>query len=344
VAQLSRAQASLAAAITAESEAFAELAKVASNPASDEATAKRNVAAATSSTVALFRARVSGLMQLAESGTSHTGTDHASNPPASTIPTAIATAIGQARLRSQAANQQQLAMGSPGRVGDLNSWNPATSIGSPLSTSLTAKIIQGRFDIPFASLLQNRPDAAPGTFKLEDKAPASTPQTKWNWQMWAIAFDRFASCMASQWEHLVPSLASYKSTIKLFHDRYRVSHPFGFLRYDEKFRSLTAHFYRMNGFHPEWGTKHQDTFDVVFTNCRVANCDCCNSSDHFIESCPKLKATSAAKPTAVPERAKAKGAQICNKFNEGGCTFPTCKYIHVCKKCGGNHGVVDCDQ
>ncbi len=34
--------------------------------------------------------------------------------------------------------------------------------------------------------------------------------------------------------------------------------------------------------------------------------------------------------------------QICLLWNEGRCTFPYCRYRHVCSKCSGEHRGVHC--
>ncbi len=36
------------------------------------------------------------------------------------------------------------------------------------------------------------------------------------------------------------------------------------------------------------------------------------------------------------------GSQICDKYNDGSCTFQKCKYTHLCANCRGVHSATHC--
>ena len=82
-------------------------------------------------------------------------------------------------------------------------------------------------------------------------------------------------------------------------------------------------------------------------------CRFCHSLDHLYESCPlrpievpgtKRAASHSTYPT--PKRGNM-SAPVCGKYNafNGKCSFgPSCKYLHICKKCRGEHPVTQCGK
>jgi len=87
------------------------------------------------------------------------------------------------------------------------------------------------------------------------------------------------------------------------------------------------------------------------------NCVLCMELDHHEKECALAKAKvgspiannssssrdvqqSTAEVTGRFGRGKAK--VVCFAWNQGHCSFPYCRYRHVCVKCGGEHRIIHC--
>jgi hypothetical protein len=354
---LAKAEVALAKAVDFETKAFADL--DVSNPQSADAASKRAAVTAASDTVQLLRKRVASFQTQPVGGVGGSAPAGDGLTPnfvghQTTIPAAVAHALHTAHARAQVTNQKTLvqlgAADGSGR-GNMNLWNPAAAVGSPLSTTLTAKIVQGGFDISFALLLKNSVEHAPGTLALATKHTTAKKASRWNLRTWDCAFDRFKAVLVSADESMGPMLSAYKAQIHLLSERFRMSNEHGFLRYDEKFRAEATRFYRQTGLHPNWALRHQNTFEMVFTGFKVTTCSYCNAADHFIEQCHIFENDASddggtGLPSAVPgavAATKTKKTQSCHKYNSaGGCTFRNCKFLHACQTCQGAHPVGEC--
>ncbi len=84
-------------------------------------------------------------------------------------------------------------------------------------------------------------------------------------------------------------------------------------------------------------------------------CSLCMESDHGDEECalsPSKASGSGGKhprPVARQEGAesgnrfaKGKARMTCFAWNQGECSFPYCRYRHVCVKCSGDHRITQC--
>lgn len=101
------------------------------------------------------------------------------------------------------------------------------------------------------------------------------------------------------------------------------------------------------------------SFSIRFSWAAEVSCVLCNSATHEPSSCPLFNPTPSSKlgtnsdtsefinsTSYVPQsRGDSKSRnfkfdsrrQVCNNFNQFGCSRQRCKYLHVCNFCGGAH-------
>ncbi len=51
---------------------------------------------------------------------------------------------------------------------------------------------------------------------------------------------------------------------------------------------------------------------------------------------------SPSRPPGGPHQLEQSGGEACRKWNTGGCSYPRCRFRHVCSGCGGNHQLMHC--
>ena len=116
--------------------------------------------------------------------------------------------------------------------------------------------------------------------------------------------------------------------------------------------------YLEKGLNITWGEKDLRIWSIVTSGLKAQVCHMCNSVTHTSAFCPH--ATQSSKPQAtarhdVPSRKSPldtrgrrrivhEGREVCNNFNDRGCTRPHCQLAHVCLRCQGAHSQTSCTK
>jgi hypothetical protein len=129
--------------------------------------------------------------------------------------------------------------------------------------------------------------------------------------------------------------AAYKRYIHSLQEKFKWDKVY---QYDQKFRAELARWKSFN-FHAIDTVSYTQVFDADSLKPQVAvsgrKCFRCHSAGHLISACPF--------PAQAPVAPRAQTSnEVCNKFNDGQCTFPNCRRQHVCAKCGGPNPKIMC--
>ena len=99
-----------------------------------------------------------------------------------------------------------------------------------------------------------------------------------------------------------------------------------------------------------WSQKMSHLYIETFTG-RARNlplCSTCGADDHPGSRCPRsmgwIPAPSVWSPTGLQAGDSHTPRDICNKFNEGRCRIPWCRYTHACKGCGAGDPLIMCPR
>ena len=111
-----------------------------------------------------------------------------------------------------------------------------------------------------------------------------------------------------------------------------------------------------------WSHINATLYALCFTGNAMATtwCELCFASTHSASECeqrgdpdPDMPARIKAIETDVlalaAKQGKAGGpihpsADICRLWNRKNCTYPHCKYLHICSNCGGDHHALSCSN
>ena len=114
----------------------------------------------------------------------------------------------------------------------------------------------------------------------------------------------------------------------------------------------------------DWSTNDTNIYCAIFAGQRANTCASCHSTAHLTNFCPNPSTPAPSAPLSTTQYGASKqfnnrsksttdtygrsrvfeGRQeVCNNFNAGHCSWPTCKFLHVCATCKKpSHGSVDC--
>ncbi len=168
---------------------------------------------------------------------------------------------------------------------------------------------------------------------------------------WLQCFGTYVAVLATHEPTVVPELMAYMGLI------IRVSQDYeglGWVRYDSAFRRQAA----LSG-NKKWSAVNGTLFTVNFSGraSGTRRCELCFATSHSERECAQngnpepdvgerlrslesvLIAMARPSPPVRPQRLS---GQVCRKWNTVGCTFPSCRHVHVCSSCGGNHPAVRC--
>ena len=174
---------------------------------------------------------------------------------------------------------------------------------------------------------------------------------------WLQCYSSFVAVLAPTEPQVIPELMAYMGLI------IRVSQDYeglGWVRYDAAFRRQAA----LTG-NRRWSTINATLFAMNFSGraSRARRCELCFATSHSERECaqrgdpdPDMNARLRNLESAViaiarppPSRpASETSPQIrlsdepCRKWNTSGCSYPRCRYAHVCSSCKGSHPVVRC--
>ena len=167
--------------------------------------------------------------------------------------------------------------------------------------------------------------------------------------VWSQCFAIYVAVMSTKWPQRVPEMMAYMIQIIRASQEYE---GLWWFVYDEAYRRQAA----ATG-HVEWSKINPSIFTVCFTSKakKGQRCKLCLSSSHSSRECTwaegegdlqsRLVALESARVMARPGSSRTVPSgydwtDICKLFNEGRCTYSTCKFHHACIVCGGEHPAI----
>ncbi len=172
---------------------------------------------------------------------------------------------------------------------------------------------------------------------------------------WIQCFATYVGILSGTSPEAVPELMAYLIHIV------RVNQDFGSLawvNYDLAFRRQAA-----STGNRQWSKINPSLYSICFSGVARAakRCDLCLSLTHEAKDCAlsgevdhdvgsRLKAIETAvlaltssrpTPAPLPANRQAK-TEVCRSWNENRCSFPRCRYRHVCRVCEGPRPATEC--
>ena len=172
---------------------------------------------------------------------------------------------------------------------------------------------------------------------------------------WVQCFATYVGVLAGMSPEAIPELMAYLVHIV------RVSQDFGglaWVNYDSAFRRQAA-----STGNRQWSRVNPSLYSICFSGVARTSkrCDLCLSLTHEVKDCAlanegdhdvgsRLKAiesavlalTSATPSTSTGPPNRSSRTEICRSWNENRCSFPRCRYRHVCRVCEGPRPALEC--
>ena len=212
---------------------------------------------------------------------------------------------------------------------------------------LVKKILDGEF-IDMAELLHDnveverrRADQGGPTISEPRRPRREVPDI----MSWLQCFGMFASVLTSRRPERCRELWAYQTTIVR---EARRCGGLGWRSYDARFRQLAA------SAEVDWSKVNTSIYAVTFIaqGNRGRMCRHCLEADHESDTCalaPRAAGShldrSTPQPVVVstpPLRPPQGRRQVCFSWNEGRCSYPYCRFRHVCMRCQGEHRSWQC--
>ena len=285
-------------------------------------------------------------------------------PPPPLLPAARATAQAQ-----------------PGQPGVAASPAGQQQVGLPVQIQVPAGLFLGEGFLPLPQRLVDRitrleyvemSELLPETWLLDDtldsKCCHATPKRRkapvTDILTWVQCFASLASVLSRMQQEQTPGLMAYMSTIVRCHKEFE---GLGWVQYDAAFRRQMAVSRDLN-----WGKINATLYSIYFAGHarRLPRCKQCLSTNHPSEDCPQAPAFQhllippinmppygqawppqrqwqPQPPSAPDTRQRASVVELCMLFNNRAgprCTFPRCKYAHLCLNCREGHPAAHCPK
>ena len=224
----------------------------------------------------------------------------------------------------------------------------------PIPAKLVGRIVRGEF-IDMSELLRDNLEAqrrgamrdpasaassVGGTGRLRREVP--------DLLSWVQCFGMYTAVVGSKFPERVPKLLAYQTLI--IREARRCGGR-GWLSYDTYFRQQMVGEWKGE----EWGRLNPYLFSSTFLALggpQRVHCSLCMESDHREEECALARESAPKGPPAreqmprwePPRQARGKTLRqtACFTWNQGECTFPYCKFRHVCVRCAGEHKIINC--
>ena len=229
----------------------------------------------------------------------------------------------------------------------------------PVPAKVVEKILSGQF-VDMAELLRDNLEVEWRRNTMESTTAGPVPTARPvrrevpDLLSWVQCFGMFASVMASKFPEKVTQLLAYQTiTIR----EARRCGGGGWQGYDRMFRQQAV---SSPGLY--WSQLNSSLFAVTVLaqqNGRGKTCRFCLETDHVDEECalaPTAPQPRQPMPSQGPQgslshqdlsiregrpgRGSSRG--VCYAWNEGRCTYPYCRFRHICAKCYGDHRAVRC--
>jgi len=203
----------------------------------------------------------------------------------------------------------------------------------PVPARLARKIESGAF-VEMSDLLPDRP----GTTRKDDKRSKRTRRSLTILE-WLQCFSSYVSVVARKRPNCIPDLMGYQSLIIDAALEYKGDSWAG---YDRRFRQQAA-----SNPQTSWSSTDSTLWLMAFTGrARTSRCCYCFSLTHRSSDCDLAP--------DLPKDSNQLTRKICFRWNESQnpqCTFPNCKFEHVCYICARDpnntditHKAINCPQ
>ena len=128
-----------------------------------------------------------------------------------------------------------------------------------------------------------------------------------------------------------------------------------FYEYHKSFSAKAAMYIQKFNQRLDWSVVDLPLISRHFTGHRTLACSICGSFSHTTSLCPRtaLQELSSSKSQPQPKQSMSNPVShpskrqvlfpsgfkspVCINFNENVCTYPNCKFMHVCSWCGDSH-------
>ena len=290
--------------------------------------------------------------------------------PAAGSPPTLSTAGGQSLLPifSSAGSSSIMSVmsqavagtGGPGLSGGVPSFPSSATPGlNSLPPKLVKRIIGKEF-VDMRELLPEswRSESQPSS-AAQQKGQPQGPIT--DFQVWAECFATLAGVLTTVFPEKAPHLLAYLRIIARASRNYEDS---AWVSYDAAFRRQAANLGSL-----DWGNIDPVLYNETFTGKAKAmkRCTFCVVDTHTLEEClhaPKgwgskgsgvshdaqqlrTPARSTSRSGPRPEAGRSDSVEICRLYNEvggAGCSYPLCRYAHLCAKCHRPHPQAECGR
>ena len=225
-----------------------------------------------------------------------------------------------------------------------------------ISPNLRKAIVEGK-DVNLAQLIIPSNNAISHISPSEkEKDKEKDPRLLKNLTLgeFITAFGIYKNIMCQTYPHRREELDLYERDIVDMATRYGGK---GFYEYHKSFSATAAAHLRYNNVPVDWSVRNNKLFCNIFANLKPISCYSCGNLDHTAGFCPmstanqiqrkRLQGTTlynTEKDTHGRVRQTHMGREICNNFNNRGCTSSRCGNSHICLICKGEHSAVNCKE
>lgn len=232
-----------------------------------------------------------------------------------------------------------------------------------VSPSLQRQIIEGK-DVNLASLLIPNYECPKSHTVIADNIEVNLPgkpdirlNRALSIQEFIKAFGKFKRIMSAAYPDRRTELDVYGEDI------IDISNFYGqvFYDYHKMFSAKAATLLREHHVKVDWSKRDRDLLAIVAAGVQVNVCKLCHMCDHTTEFCPLQLRNQSNFPSDnrarnnVNDRGQGDkygririfhdGKEICNNFNNKGCTRNFCSYSHICSKCKSTgHSQLQCGK
>lgn len=191
---------------------------------------------------------------------------------------------------------------------------------------------------------QSDPDSDSGRKAQKHRKPID------NFDLWLTAWNNYEALLVAHKPEMYSRALTHRQLIQKCNNKYMWQAVY---TYDMRFRAKLAATRSL-----EFNTIDTDLFVTILDSTavkqNVQRCYRCKSYDHTVHECPFPPEYPVAKETKAPkakwnqkstssiEKWFHNGQEICNNWQQGRCTFPSCKRAHVCKGCRGDEPFYKC--
>jgi hypothetical protein len=187
------------------------------------------------------------------------------------------------------------------------------------------------------------------------KATDPRLQKSLDYHEFRAAFRKYKNVLCEAYPHRRAELDSYGDMIAKLYEDYRGK---GFYQYHVSFARKAAQYQSHCNKLVDWSIRDTDLFLSIFGVRKLTTCNKCDGIDHTTSFCPQsVRSPTTSHVTSTqsnsrgyinrnnpnPKESKVDrqgrpritfgGREICNNFNEAGCTRPMCAMLHLCRSC-----------